>query len=172
MMWRSGQTPLATPKTAPEPIRSESATPVSEYSNGVHAVPAAVEEATVGKGMFFKGTITGNGPLIVEGEVVGNINLPEGRVIVGPTGRVSDGLSVCIKAREIVIMGRIRGNISASDRVEICAQGTLIGNVSAARISIADCAYFKGDIALRSVQPKPAVSCVHEEEVEQRQAYA
>jgi cytoskeletal protein CcmA (bactofilin family) len=171
MMWKSGQTPLAVPQPAPEPIRFESSTPANEYGGRICAVPSAADQASIGKGMVFKGAITGSGSLFVDGEVVGNINLPESRVTVGPTGHVSDGLSVCISAREIVVIGKIRGNISASDRVEICAEGALTGNVSAARISIADGAYFKGDIDLRTVQPKQAISLVREED-EQRQAYA
>lgn len=118
------------------------------------ATPAATNLVTIGKGMIFKGTVIGGGSLVVEGELQGNINLPESRVIVAPTGKVSDGLSVCINAREIIVMGKIRGNVAASDRVEICAEGTLLGDVSAARISIADGAYFKGDINLHSISPK------------------
>jgi cytoskeletal protein CcmA (bactofilin family) len=118
-------------------------------------VPVVAEQASIGKGLLFKGVISGTGSLYVDGEVVGNINLPESCVTVGLNGQVSDGMSVCINAREIVVMGRIRGNISASDRVEIRAEGALTGNVTTDRISIADGAFFKGDINLRKGQPKP-----------------
>jgi cytoskeletal protein CcmA (bactofilin family) len=170
-VWKTSQTPLAVAHPAPEPIRFESATPANEYSPRMSVVPQpeAAESASIAKGMVFNGTVTGTGSLFVEGEVVGNINLPNCRVTVGPTGKVSDGLSVCIRAREIVIMGNVRGNVSATDRVEICAEGTLNGSVSAARISIADGAYFKGDINLLT-QPKPASAYVEEEE--RTRAYA
>ena len=170
MMWKSSQPTMVTPKPAPEPIRFESAVPANEYAHRNPPAAASAPQASIAKGMIFKGTITGTNSLFVDGEVVGNIHLPDGRVTVGPTGFVTDGLSVCIRAREIVVMGKIRGNISASDRVEICVDGHLTGNVSAARISIADGAYFKGDIDLRAAQPKPAVSYVEEEE--QTKAYA
>jgi cytoskeletal protein CcmA (bactofilin family) len=170
MMWKSSQTAMASPKPVPEPIRFEPAAPANEYTHRLTPAAVPTPQASIAKGMVFKGTITGNNSLYVDGEVVGNIHLPDGRVTVGPTGYVTDGLSVCIRAREIVVMGKIRGNISAADRVEICAEGHLTGNVSAARISIADGAYFKGDIDLRTAQPKPAVSYIQEEE--QTKAYA
>ena len=171
MMWKSSQAPLAIAKSAPEPLRFESAAPANEYGSRGAALHAAVEQASIAKGMIFNGTITGASSLFVDGEVVGNIVLPDGRVTVGPTGHVSDGLSVCIRAREIIILGTIRGNIAASDRVEIRAEGHLTGNVSAALISIADGAYFRGDIDLRTAQPKSAVSYVEQDE-EQKKAYA
>lgn len=172
MMWKSSQTPLSVANPAPEPLRFESAAPASEYAPRMSVVPAAADHSltSIGKGMVFKGSLTGNGPIFVDGEVLGNIYLPEHRVTVGPTGMVSDGLSVCITARDIVIMGKVRGNVSAADRVEICENGTLTGSVSAARISIADGAYFKGDITLHTVQPKSAVS--YDQDDEQTKAYA
>lgn len=87
---------------------------------------------------------------------MGNINLPHGCVTVGENGHVSDGFSVCITAREIVIIGKVHGNIDASDRVEISAQGHLTGNIVTGRIKIADGAFFKGDIELRNAQSKAA----------------
>ncbi len=169
-MLKSDQTPLVTSNPTPEPLRFESPNLADEYGGRIRAVPATADQTTIGKGMFFKGTISGSGALFVEGEVVGNINLPDGRVTVGPTGQVSDGLSVCINAREIVIIGEIRGNISASDRVEIRTEGTLTGNVSAARISIADGAYFRGDIDLRKVPAKPVIAI--DQDDERTRAYA
>ena len=172
MMWKSSLTPPAAANPAPEPLRFESAAPANEYASRMSVVPAVVDHThtSIGKGMVFKGTVTGNGSLFVDGEVLGSIYLPEHRVTVGPTGKVSDGLSVCITAREIVIFGKVRGSVSAADRVEICENGTLTGSVSAARISIADGAYFKGDIKLHAAQPKSTVS--YERDDEQTKAYA
>jgi cytoskeletal protein CcmA (bactofilin family) len=185
MMWKSSQSPMVVPKPAPEPIRFDSATPANEYggrntserdaSEYISRHPAVTAQvgaqAAIGKGMVFKGTVTGNGSIVVDGELTGVINLPDGRVTVGPFGVVSDGLSVCINAREIIIMGKVRGHIRASDRVEVRAEGTLQGNVSTARISIADGAYFKGDIDLRNAQPKTVAAVIDAEE-EQQRAYA
>ena len=136
----------------------------SEPVPQVRPAPERFNEATIANGLVFKGVISGASSLLIDGEIVGNIDLPDSRVTVGLTGCVSDGLSICIRAREIVIMGRVRGNISAADLVVIHSEGSLTGNVSSSRISIADGAYFKGDISLRTPQPLPAVSGMPEEE--------
>ena len=54
------------------------------------------------------------------------------------------------------MLGKVRGNVSASDRVDIRAEGALSGDVAAARISIEDGAFFKGGIDIRKADAKPA----------------
>jgi cytoskeletal protein CcmA (bactofilin family) len=73
---------------------------------------------------------------------------------VGRNGQVS----ASITAREIVVLGKVRGNITASDRVDIRAEGALTGDVTAARISIEDGAFFKGGIELRKSDAKSAAA--------------
>ena len=75
----------------------------------------------------------------------GSINLAGNRVTVGRNGIVSAN----INAREIVVLGKVRGNLTASDRVDIRSDGSLTGDVVAARISIEDGAFFKGGIDIR-----------------------
>ena len=75
----------------------------------------------------------------------GSINLPGNRVTVGRNGVVAANIS----AREIVVLGKVRGNMTASDRVDIRGEGSLTGDVVAQRISIEDGAYFKGGIDIR-----------------------
>jgi cytoskeletal protein CcmA (bactofilin family) len=77
--------------------------------------------------------------------VEGSINLSGNRVTVGRNGVVAAN----INAREIVVLGKVRGNLTASDRVDIRSDGSLTGDVVAARISIEDGAYFKGGIDIR-----------------------
>jgi len=48
----------------------------------------------------------------------------------------------------------VRGNVTATDRVDIRAEGALTGDVSAARISIEDGAFFKGGIDIRKPETK------------------
>jgi cytoskeletal protein CcmA (bactofilin family) len=54
-----------------------------------------------------------------------------------------------VNAREIVIIGKVKGNLVASDRVDIRNEGSLTGDVVAQRISIEDGAFFKGGIDIR-----------------------
>jgi len=139
-----------------EPARPTSPAPAHEAVNRT-PVAAPGDQAIIGKGLFIKGEIGGTESLFIDGKVEGSINLPGNRVTVGRNGQVA----ASINAREIVVLGKIRGNVSASDRVDIRAEGSLAGDVSAARISIEDGAYFKGGIDIRKPDGKattPGVS--------------
>ena len=94
---------------------------------------------------MIKGEVTGSESLYIDGRVEGSINLAGNRVTVGRNGVVAAN----INAREIVVLGKVRGNLTASDRVDIRSDGSLTGDVVAARISIEDGAYFKGGIDIR-----------------------
>jgi len=83
--------------------------------------------------------------------VEGSINLPGNRVTVGRNGVVSANIS----AREIVILGKVRGNMTASDRFDIRSEGSLTGDITAQRVSIEEGAYFKGGIDIRKPGQKP-----------------
>lgn len=134
---------------APEPVRS--AEPVQR------ARPAAPvgEHTTLGKGIVVKGEISGSEALFIDGEVQGVISVPGERVTVGPHGRVSaasGAKGACIIAREIVVLGKIVGNVEATDRVEIRANASLTGDISTVRITIEDGAFFRGGIDIRQTE--------------------
>src|SRR5438874_9037790 len=103
------------------------------------------DQATIGKSLVIKGEVTGSESLYIDGRVEGSINLSGNRVTVGRNGVVAAN----INAREIVVLGKVRGNLTASDRVDIRSDGSLTGDVIAARISIEDGAFFKGGIDIR-----------------------
>jgi cytoskeletal protein CcmA (bactofilin family) len=153
-MWKPNQTGPTSPST-PEPARPTPPTsaPAAFEAGTVRpstggSVPAATpsgEQATIGKSLVVKGEVSGSESLYIDGKVEGAINLPGNRVTVGRNGQVAAN----IMAREVVVLGKVRGNISASDRVDIRSEGSLTGDVAAARISIEDGAYFKGGIDIR-----------------------
>ncbi len=151
-MWKPSQTgPIhPSPSFNPEPPRPVSPPPTVEPTN--RAPVSAGEQATIGKGLFVKGEINGSESLFIDGKVEGSITLPGNRVTVGRNGQVA----ASITAREIVILGKVRGNIIASDRVDIRAEGALTGDVTASRISIEDGAFFKGGIDIRRPDGKSA----------------
>ena len=113
------------------------------------------DQATIGKSLVIKGEVTGSESLYIDGRVEGSISLAGNRVTIGRNGVVAAN----INAREIVVLGKVRGNLTASDRVDIRSDGSLTGDVVAARISIEDGAYFKGGIDIRKggqpTQQKP-----------------
>ena len=150
-MWKPNQAGSQTPST-PEPTRPGSpATTGTNFeaprptSAGVPGATATGEQATIGKSLVIKGELTGSESLYIDGKVEGAITLPGNRVTVGRNGQVAANIS----AREIVVLGKVRGNCQASDRVDIRSEGSLTGDVIAARISIEDGAFFKGGIDIR-----------------------
>jgi cytoskeletal protein CcmA (bactofilin family) len=153
-MWKPNQTGTLTPTPTQNPEPSRPAPPPSptfEAAPPRAAAAPAGEQATIGKGLFIKGEITGSESLFIDGKVEGSINIPGNRVTVGRNGQVAANIS----AREIVVLGKVRGNVAATDRVDIRAEGSLSGDVAAARISIEDGAFFKGGIDIRKPDAKP-----------------
>ena len=133
------------------PTQPSEPTPVAAPRN---AVLNNTEQATIGKSLVIKGEVTGSESLFVDGKIEGAINLPGNRVTVGRNGQVAANIT----AREVVVLGKVRGNISASDRVDIRSEGSLTGDVAAARIAIEDGAYFKGGIDIKKPGDAPKSS--------------
>jgi cytoskeletal protein CcmA (bactofilin family) len=149
-MWKPNQPGTGSGSQGPEPARPATpATPGFEANTRPAPAPApaqsAGEQATIGKSLVVKGEVTGSESLYVDGKVEGSINLPGNRVTVGRNGQVAANIT----AREIVVLGKVRGNVTASDRVDIRSEGSLTGDVTAQRISIEDGAFFKGGIDIR-----------------------
>lgn len=98
--------------------------------------------ASIGKSVIIKGQIISKEDLYLDGELEGTVELQEHRLTIGPNGRVQANL----KAKEIVVIGTIHGNVEASDKIEIRKEARLIGDIRTQRIQIEDGAYFKGSI--------------------------
>src|SRR5271165_2021849 len=149
-MWKPTNQPNTPSSRPPEPERpaampAPSTSAASEPAPARAAVATTADQATIGKSLVIKGEVTGSESLYIDGRVEGSINLPGNRVTVGRNGVVSANIA----AREIVVLGKVRGNMTASDRVDIRGEGSLTGDVVAQRISIEDGAYFKGGIDIR-----------------------
>jgi cytoskeletal protein CcmA (bactofilin family) len=152
-MWKPNSAPGSTatpepPRPTSAPAPAPTATPASMEPAPAPrnaAVNSTAEQATIGKSLVIKGEVTGSESLYIDGRVEGSINLPGNRVTVGRNGIVAAN----INAREVVVLGKVKGNLTASDRVDIRNEGSLTGDVVAQRISIEDGAFFKGGIDIR-----------------------
>jgi cytoskeletal protein CcmA (bactofilin family) len=114
--------------------------------NPVKTTSAPIEQATIGRSLVIKGEISGAEALYVDGRIEGKISLPGHRVTIGRNGTVQANIT----AREVVIMGKVNGNIECGDRVDIRSEGSVTGDVSTVRISVEDGAILKGGIEVRS----------------------
>src|SRR5579872_1296249 len=135
----------ATP-TAPAGAPDASLSRSPQFAGG-----ATADQATIGKSLVIKGEVSGSESIFIDGKVEGSISLAGNRVTVGRNGNVAANIT----AREIVVLGKVRGNLNASDRVDIRNEGSLTGDVIAQRISIEDGAFFKGGIDIRKPGQAP-----------------
>lgn len=111
--------------------------------------PVATRTATIGKGVSISGQIHSREDLIIDGEIDGTIEAHDHKVTIGPNGKVKAG----IRAKDIVVLGAVQGNIEASDKTEIKKEARLVGDIKTARIQIEDGAMFKGSIDIVRAEP-------------------
>jgi cytoskeletal protein CcmA (bactofilin family) len=100
--------------------------------------------ARIGKTVVIRGELKGSEDLIVDGHLEGTISLSEGRLTIGPNANVAADLT----AKDVLVMGKLQGNIIASGRVELRAGSVVEGDVHALRLAVEDNAVFRGKVDL------------------------
>ena len=161
-MWNKRNDEPAAFRPQGEPIRSPAPTPIAPTATAP-AAPAATtsgpkQSAVIGPSMTIKGEIRAREELLVDGEVEGLLE-SQSLLTVGPNGKVRGN----IKAREVAIFGSVRGNVDVTEKIAIREQGSLIGDIKGAGISIDDGAYFKGSIDIVRPEPKVTTKAVQSE---------
>lgn len=162
-MWNKRKDEEYPPKSsnaAPAASVSKESTPImSSTPTPSYSAPETRGNAVIGKSVMIKGQIFSREDLTIDGEVEGSVECQEHRLTVGPHGKVTAG----VKAREIVVLGTIHGNVEVTDRIDIRKDARLVGDIKTARIVIEDGAFFKGSIDIQRTEvrsapppPKPA----------------
>src|ERR1700752_441317 len=141
-MWKNQtlpqtQTPNSSPARRPEPPGVS-----SNETSGMRpaATPPAQTVACLPATIEFTGRISGQADLRIDGKVEGPIALQGHRLTVGPTGQLNSEVT----ANEVVVQGKVTGNLRARDRIEIKNGGSVSGDIHTCRISIEDGADFRG----------------------------
>jgi cytoskeletal protein CcmA (bactofilin family) len=139
-----------------QPPENKNSTQTASNQNSyapVKTSSAPIEQASIGRSLTIKGEISGGESLYIDGRIEGTINIPEHRVTVGRNGIVTAD----VNAREVVIMGKVNGNVICSDRLDIRSEGTVAGDVVTQRISVEDGAILKGSVQVQAApeQKKP-----------------
>jgi len=133
---------------------TENNSPKSQYPSNPNApvktIGSPVEQATIGRSLVIKGEVSGSESLYIDGRIEGTLNLADNRVTIGRNGSVAANIT----AREVVIMGKVQGNIQCQDRLDIRNEGTLTGDVVTQRISVEDGAVLKGSVQVRAMEHK------------------
>lgn len=100
--------------------------------------------ARIGKTVVIRGEVKGGEDLTIDGRVEGTIQLADNRLTIGPNADVAADLT----ARDVLVMGKVKGNVIATGRVELRAGCLLEGDVRAMRLAIEDNAVLRGKVDL------------------------
>jgi cytoskeletal protein CcmA (bactofilin family) len=143
-MWNNKPQQAEVPNPSPAQQPVPQSTPANSVAQARPSAPVARNLACLGKSLEIKGTISGDEDMQIDGRVEGPVSLQGQKLTVGGSGQLNSQIT----AREIVVYGKVSGNLRARDRVEIKKDGSVIGDIATARISIEEGAYFKGRIEI------------------------
>jgi len=135
---------------SPEPKYPQNAVPAPNTYTPVKPATSPMDQANIGRSLVIKGEVTGAESLFIDGRVEGTISFPDNRVTIGRNGNVAANIT----AKEVVIMGKVQGNVEAADRLDIRSEGVLSGDVITHRISVEEGAILKGGVEVRNPEKK------------------
>jgi cytoskeletal protein CcmA (bactofilin family) len=136
-----------------QPPENKSASQPTSNANTytpVKGSSAPLEQASIGRSLVIKGEVSGAESLYIDGRIEGTINIPEHRITIGRNGAVTAD----INAREVVIMGKVNGNVICNDRLDIRSEGAVTGDVVTPRISVEDGAHLRGSVQVQAAEQK------------------
>lgn len=99
----------------------------------------------IGKSVVVKGELSGSEDLTIEGKVDGKIELRQHVLTIGPNGQIK----AQIYAKSVVVLGKVTGNVVATERVSIREKGAVDGDITAPKIAIAEGAHFRGSVDMQ-----------------------
>lgn len=145
-MWKRDESakPAATPVPAPAPAATPAHTPVVQ-TGGDYRPQTARDNVNIGKSVFIKGELSGSEDLTIEGNVEGRIELKENTLTIGPNGKIRAE----VFAKQVIVLGEVTGNVTATEKVDIRDNGSVDGDVTSPRVAIAEGAHFRGAIDMQ-----------------------
>jgi cytoskeletal protein CcmA (bactofilin family) len=139
--------PSAAPPVHPFPSQE----PVKTFSTPQSVESFSPEVTRIGKSIAIKGEVSGSEDTYLDGELEGSVRLVDGGLTVGPDGRIRADL----QARNIVIQGRVHGNLYGLERVELKQSAVFAGDIYTPRIAIEDGAFLEGNVRIGKEIPSP-----------------
>ncbi len=116
--------------------------------------PQTNELANIGKSVVIKGEVSGSEDLVVDGQIEGSIDLRNHSLTVGPNGK----LKASVTAKSIVVLGKVDGSMTASDRLDLRKSAVVTGDVTTQRIAIEEGAFLKGKVDIQKEAGKGTAS--------------
>jgi cytoskeletal protein CcmA (bactofilin family) len=102
--------------------------------------------ANIGKSISIKGDVSGDEDTVVEGRIEGSIQLGNHHLTVGPNGVVKGE----IHAKQVTVVGKVKGNVSASERIELSNSGRVDGDLQSPRLQVHEGAQFNGRVSMKA----------------------
>jgi cytoskeletal protein CcmA (bactofilin family) len=101
----------------------------------------AMANTVIGSGIVIDGEISGEEQLTILGTV-------KGKIAVGQNVVVEAGATVeaDVEGQTVTVSGRVTGNVTAREKLELRPDAKMVGNAKAPRIVVADGATFKGNV--------------------------
>ncbi len=96
----------------------------------------------IGRSTTLRGELSGDGDVQIDGSLEGSVQLTGARITVGPDAKVRALLS----AQDIVVYGRVEGELRATGRAELRASAFVVGDIFAARLSVEEDATVRGHV--------------------------
>jgi len=130
--------------------RDQSVTlPSAHRDSSANAAPAAGRAAEnlfmdLGKSVVIKGDLSGSEDLTLCGQMEGSIRLPDHTLTIGPDADIRAEIS----AKAVVIMGAVTGNVTAAEKVDIRATGSLTGELASPRLAITEGGSLRGTVQM------------------------
>src|SRR5690348_18202317 len=144
-MWSKQQGAAEPPAGSPSQAPASPVVPFNQpASSGKLGGSTARGGARLGASIQIKGEVFGTEDLQIDGIVDGPISLKDHELTVGSTAQLHSE----IRAGNVVAYGKVVGNVHSRGRVDIKKDGSIIGDIDSARISIEDGAHFKGRIEI------------------------
>jgi cytoskeletal protein CcmA (bactofilin family) len=134
----------------PEPV----ATPVAAVYSSQAAAPRGAQVATrnvLSADVEIKGTVKFTNDLVVDGKIEGEI-FSDGNLIVGENARIRAE----VKTATVIIYGKVHGNLTATDRIELKSTAEVVGDIKAKILSIEAGAIFVGKSTVGTAAQAPA----------------
>ena len=115
----------------------------------------------IGKSVVIKGELSGSEDLTIEGNVEGKIELRDNTLTIGPNGKIRAE----VFAKQVIVLGEVTGNVTASEKVDIRDNGSVDGDVTSPRVAIAEGAHFRGAIDMQQKAGSQASREGHDDRV-------
>src|SRR5690348_7698397 len=144
-MWKRDEavkpTGSASPATPAAPAQQTQASTPAQPEPRRHQMMER-DVVNIGKSVVIKGELNGSEDLTIEGHVEGKIELRDHVLTIGPNGKIKAELY----AKSVVVLGEVKGNVTATDKVDIRENGSVEGDITAPRVAIAEGAQFRGSV--------------------------